>query len=151
MSKQLGLGIIAVILIAVIAGGTWYVLSQQDKTDSTSETQTTTTTVNEEVDKTSTEEAVSLLEGSGMVVSEQQQINELEAARAESGVQVQADGTLVEIYDYATVEDLLTGAEALRGIHNPQVVTVFELDNFVVVVHSADEVLVERVRQAIDT
>lgn len=168
MNKQVGI-IIAAVVVLVGLGGVWYFYSR-DNSSSSNENVTTDQSDNE-ADRQSEEElantsesidsAVAKLKEAGLTVGPDMGIA-YDMVHADSGVKVEVDGVLVEIYGYNTLASKSDGIDALNELRSyasdvqvdnaevqPGQSEVFDHQNLVYVVHSSDQAFVDRVKQAV--
>lgn len=149
--NKAGLAIVAVISVVLIAGGTWYVLSQTD--DSSSENPATVDTSagnNAQPGDTASggdqavNEAAARLASNGMTV-EPGQDADFNAVNAQSGIKVTVNGAAVDIYSYGSTASQAEGVDALRQA-NEAPAEIFEHENLVFVIHSSDQALIDQIK-----
>lgn len=168
MDKRVGMIIAVIAIVALAAGGAWYVFAKDNSETSSSDNTASTSELSsqDEADMAnigtgsdaSTDDAVEDLRRAGMTVGEDQGVI-AEMVRATAGVKVDVDGTVVEIYSYSSSDDQREGVKSLRelidsmqGVEIEGVDTaaqLFEYDNLAVVIHTSDQAFVDKVKQAI--
>lgn len=170
-NKNLIYGLIAVVAVALIGGGIiWYLPSTKDTVDTTNNSTNTSQNnapegeTNQPDDQgiqgeeaprgdLSVDSAIVKLENANMNVGQDQGVI-FGFVMANGGAKVDVDGTIVEIYSYNAADNQKDGLKALQDMQEAageaHVAQIFEHQNLVVVVHSADQAVVNKIKQTIE-
>lgn len=171
MNKKLIVGVIVVVALGIAGGAVWYAMSQKAEDAPAAGLESSANAANDNTPAASpiatggdlsTDSAVAKLENAGMTVGADQGIF-FEMVNADSGVKVPVSDVMVEIYSYnsssAQAEGLKLLQETKASVDEAQAAgqtmgvdmssEIFEHDNLLVVVHSADQAFIDKVKQAI--